>query len=378
GILALSIGPMIDRFGARWMLPVAQGFLGGALVLHGLIASVWQFYVLQIIARTITMGVVAMALQVVIPKWFVTKRGRAVALSGLGIMVGGTVTPLYVQWFVGVASWRIAYVVAGILVWVVSLVPAALFLRRQPEDIGLLPDGTTLPETESFAEGGDDAAVVRRLDVEVSFTLREVVRFPSFYLLVIAFSLLFLVSPGLILHMIPYFADRGVDAGRAVWVLVMWSACGALGALTAGFLTERFGPRRLLTAALLLMGAGTAFLLTVDSFPIAMLWGIYMGVLSGGVFGTLHLVVFADYYGRTSLGAIRGVVWLTQMMANAVGPLSAAIAYDIVGSYTLIFSIFAGLMLVAGVCLFLAKPPARSNSVNLRRAQMDLSGSRSA
>jgi sugar phosphate permease len=324
------------------------------------------------------MGVVAMALQVVIPKWFVTKRGRAVALSGLGIMVGGTVTPLYVQWFVGVASWRIAYVVAGILVWVVSLVPAALFLRRQPEDIGLLPDGTTLPETESFAEGGDDAAVVRRLDVEVSFTLREVVRFPSFYLLVIAFSLLFLVSPGLILHMIPYFADRGVDAGRAVWVLVMWSACGALGALTAGFLTERFGPRRLLTAALLLMGAGTAFLLTVDSFPIAMLWGIYMGVLSGGVFGTLHLVVFADYYGRTSLGAIRGVVWLTQMMANAVGPLSAAIAYDIVGSYTLIFSIFAGLMLVAGVCLFLAKPPARSNSVNLRRAQMDLSGSRSA
>ena len=377
GILALSIGPMIDRFGPRWLLTVALGILGGVLILHSLITSVWHFYVLQIISRTMNMGVIALVSQVVIPKWFVKKRGRAAALGGFGMMAGGAVTPLYVQWFVSVASWRLAMVAAGIVVWVVSLVPAALFLRRQPEDMGLLPDGATPRETESFAEGGD-AAVAGRQDVEVSFTLREVVRFPSFYLLVIAFSLLFLVSPGLILHLIPYFTDRGMDAGRAVWVLVVWSAGGALGALIAGFLTERFGPRLLLTSALLLMAAGTAFLLTVESFPLAILWGLYMGVLSGGVFSTLYLVIFADYYGRASLGAIRGVVWPTQMMANSVGPLSAAVAYDITGSYFSIFSIFAGLMLVAGMCLFLAKPPARSESANLRSAQTSVSGPPSA
>ena len=141
GIVALKAGPMIDRLGARWILTVSFAVLGSTLVLLALIQTLWEFYLLQIVGRALTMGILALALGVVVPKWFVAKRGRAVAFGGLGQRIGNAVTPLYVQYLVSHGSWRQATAVAGILMWVVSMIPIALFLRRRPEDMGLKPDG---------------------------------------------------------------------------------------------------------------------------------------------------------------------------------------------------------------------------------------------
>ena len=77
----MIVGPMIDRVGARWTLTASFTALGGTLVLMAFIDALWQFYLLQIIGRALTMGILALALGIVVPKWFVAKRGRAVALG---------------------------------------------------------------------------------------------------------------------------------------------------------------------------------------------------------------------------------------------------------------------------------------------------------
>ena len=152
GFLALGIGPLIDRFGARWTLVIAFVILGGTLILLAGIQTLWQFYALQILGRMMSHGVIALAIFVVVPKWFHEKRGRAMALSQMGHRIGNTVTPLYVQILVNVASWRLAAAVTGLVMWVVSLLPVAAFLRRSPEDMGLLPDGATKEELDRYIE----------------------------------------------------------------------------------------------------------------------------------------------------------------------------------------------------------------------------------
>ena len=62
GVVAIFVGPMIDRVGARWTLTASFAVLGAALVLMAFINAMWQFYLLQIIGRALTMGVLAMAL----------------------------------------------------------------------------------------------------------------------------------------------------------------------------------------------------------------------------------------------------------------------------------------------------------------------------
>ena len=355
GLLAMKVGPMIDRVGARWTLTVSFAVLGSTLVLLALIQTLWQFYFLQIVGRALTMGVLALALGVVVPKWFVNKRGRAVALGGLGQRIGNAVTPLYVQHLVSQGSWRQATAVAGILMWVVSMVPIAIFLRRRPEDMGLLPDGAD-PEEARKREEAVAAGTVSAPREETSLTREQALRHPSFYLLVVAFSLVFVAAPALNLHMLPYMTDQGITEGYAVLAVALLSACAGAGSIVTGFLSERITARTTLVGILAMMSVGFVGLLFVQEAWQAMLWGIYYGLSFGGMF-ILQQIIFAEFYGRDNVGAIRGVVWPIQMVFNASGPFVASVAFDTLGSYTVIFLLFAVFVMIASVLLFLAKPP---------------------
>ena len=356
GIVALKAGPMIDRLGARWILTISFAVLGSSLVLMAFIQALWQFYFLQIVGRALTMGVLALALGVVVPKWFVEKRGRAVALGGLGQRIGNAVTPLYVQYLVSQGSWRLATAVAGILMWVVSMIPIAIFLRRRPEDMGLLPDGAD-PEEARRRDEAVAAGTMSAPRQETSLTRDQALRHPSFYLLVVAFSLVFVAAPALNLHMLPFMTDQGIGEGYAVLAVAILSMCAGAGSIVTGFLSERITARRTLVGILAMMSLGFVLLLFVEHAWQAILWGIYYGLSFGGMF-ILQQIIFADFYGRDNVGAIRGVVWPIQMVFNASGPFIASVAYDVLGSYTVIFLIFSAAVMIASVLLLLAKPPA--------------------
>jgi MFS family permease len=100
-------------------------------------------------------------------------------------------------------------------------------------------------------------------------------------------------------------------------------------------------------------------LTAVRTFPVAIVWSFFIGLLIGGLFNTLYQVTLADYFGRQSLGKINGAVWPVQMVANAFGPLIAAMAYDGIGSYDLVFVLFGGLVFGCAGLVFFARPPRR-------------------
>ena len=356
GVVALKAGPMIDRLGARWILTISFAVLGSSLVLMAFIQALWQFYFLQIVGRALTMGVLALALGVVVPKWFVEKRGRAVALGGLGQRIGNAVTPLYVQYLVSQGSWRLATAVAGILMWVVSMIPIAILLRRRPEDMGLLPDGVD-PDEARRQEEAVAAGTASAPRQETSLTREQALRHPSFYLLAVAFSLVFVAAPALNLHMLPYMTDQGIAEGYAVLAVAILSLCAGAGSIVTGFLSERITARLTLVGILAMMSLGFVGLLFVQNAWQAIIWGIYYGLSFGGMF-ILQQIIFADFYGRDNVGAIRGVVWPIQLVFNASGPFVASVAFDALGNYTVIFLIFAAAVMIASVLLLLAKPPA--------------------
>lgn len=353
GLVAIGIGPLIDRFGPRWILVIGFFTLGSVLILMSQISELWQFYLLQILGRMMTMGVIAMATQIIIPKWFITKRGRAVALGQLGGRAGNAITPLYAQFLVTHGSWRLAAAVSGIIVWGISLLPSAIFLRRRPEDMSLLPDGVTAEEALEREAAFTRAEIPTR---EHSMNVKQVIRLKSFYLLVASLALMSFFTPALHLHMIPYLTDLGINDAVAVTVMAISSISGALGSLAFGFIAERLSVRLMMVVAFILLALSYLFLLTIDSTILALMWGIFVGISQGGIF-TLQQIIFADYYGRDSLGAIRGIVWPIQLAFNAFGPLVTSMAYDITGGYQFIFSIFGVMSLISGMLIFLARPP---------------------
>ena len=354
-MLAVVFGPAIDRFGPRWITVVGFTIIGGTLMLMPLISELWHFYVLLVFGRMVHMGVVGLSMIVITSKWFVAKRGRAVAISGVGNRVGSAVTPIYAQLLVSSAGWRAAVVAVGIMVWVVSLVPSALFLRREPEDMGLHPDG--ISDEEAVARLKRSAAGSTSRGVrDVSYTLAVVLRMPSFYLLVVGLSLGFTVAVTTSLHIIPHLTDTGLSPEQAVAVMSVSAIVGAIGSLAFGFVAERLTSRVAVIATYAMSAAAFVWLLNVDSFLTAMAWGILYGAVLGGVF-TLHQVVMADYFGRGSLATIRGVVLPFQSIMQAAGPVAAGVAFDITGAYSQVFGLFVVLSVVSAALVLASKPP---------------------
>ena len=361
GMLALLTGPLVDRYGSRWALSIAFGLLGLSFVLMSLMDSLWQYYGIQVIARSMNTGVLAVATAVIIPNWFIAKRGKAVSLSAIGFPLGAAAMPLYVQGLTTAWGWRTATVGAGILIWVISLIPASLLLRRRPEDVGLLPDGAELPErgSEHTEATVKPTADLRKDREEPTHRLGSAMRQPTFYFIQAAGSLWWFGRTGVALHTIPYFTDQGFSAEFAVTALAIHSISAVPGTFLAGYLRDRFSVRWIITGDYALTAVSFILLLVADNTALVMVWAVFYGVVHGAA-NPLQRLMFADYFGRRHLGSIEGVSRAIQNIAQALGPLVAAAVYDATSSYRFIFAVFIGVNVVATLFIAMARAPQRA------------------
>ncbi|MCH7994246.1 MAG: MFS transporter [Planctomycetes bacterium] len=82
GGASLVMGPALDRYGPRWIVSIGLLVLGGALMALAFVENAWQFYIAMMVGRAVLQSSLMLSAQVVVPKWFVRQRGRAVAISG--------------------------------------------------------------------------------------------------------------------------------------------------------------------------------------------------------------------------------------------------------------------------------------------------------
>ncbi len=134
-------------------------------------------------------------------------------------------------------------------------------------------------------------------------------------------------------------------------MISFFSATSAVASFGVGFLPRRWPMRYILLASAGLMGVGSFGLIAIASAQEAYLAAGLFGLGLGGIM-TLLPVAWADYFGRESYGAIRGVVLSLQVMAQAVGPLLSGALRDWSGNYTdslLVFGVLAGLAAVVAL-----------------------------
>lgn len=351
GFSALAIGPAIDRWGARWFLFASCLGTGILFLLLGQIHGLLLFFILLVAGRFILQGVLNVANAVAIPKWFVARRGRATAIATLGPRLGTAVIPLALQTIATGYGWRTGAAVLGVTAMAITLPPILLWFRRRPEDMGLLPDGK---DASPIAE--TEAAGTRRKEEEVSYTIKEALRFKGFYLLVAAFAINQFVNTGVNFNLLPYLTDQGISPTKAATIVMVWSLMGMPGVLAAGYLGERLPLRYLLVIAFAGITAGNVILAMTRSVPLGLVFAVVQGVFFGAI-QLYQTLVFADYYGRASQGAIRGAITPVWMVANSLGPLAATLVFDANGTYRPIMYAYVGIGAVVTIAAALATPP---------------------
>jgi MFS family permease len=355
--VGLAVAPFIDRVGPRWPMVGAFAVIGLSLVFMAGMDALWQFYLLLVLGRVLHLGVVSISTESTIPKWFMAKRGMAVGIGTSGNRIGSAITPVYVQALILLSSWRLSLVVIGIVVWVVSLVPVALFMRRGPEELGLQPDGAPAPPLRGPMPGIEPSGQSRMLNADgPAYSRAQVLRTRAFYMLMGADAVLMTVIPTTSLHLIPFFTDRGISPEFGVAVVALSSLIGVVGSLVAGWLRDRVGSQRVAMVSFLSFGGLFVLLPLVFSPTSALLWGLGYGLIQGAIIISVQVLI-ADYFGPRHLAAIRGMVMPVRSVGQAAGPVLAGIAFDTTGGYGAVFAAFVVLNLCAAGLIFFAKQP---------------------
>jgi OFA family oxalate/formate antiporter-like MFS transporter len=345
-------GRLVDRYGARVML-TATG-LGLALTL---LPIAWVqlplfFYLCYSSARLIDMGVLNTSATTAVANWFVRFRGRALGLTVAGNAIGvALVTPL-AQWIIADWGWRLAWFVLTMIA-VLTLTPLAWWLvRRRPEDIGLHPDGDPAPAVVApGVAAGSEAA-----PLQVDWSLKSALRTWPYWLLVLSGSLTMFAIAGLSLHQAPTLVENGLEASTVAWLVSLYGFTWTFGSVAWGLVAERVPARYALAIAYAVAGGCMLAVVHIHDVGAAIIYAALYGLVNGGK-ETLDAVVWADYYGRREIGAIRGSSRPLIVGANAAGPFVAGWAYDSLGSYSLVLTAFGLLAISGGLLVLLARPP---------------------
>ncbi len=360
------IGSYIDRFGGKRFMIAGGIVLALSLFSLSRISSLTQWLVINGLVLTAGAAMVGnLVVNVTLGKWFVEKRGRAVALAGMGISLAGITLPPSVTWLIDSFGWRTAWEVLAFSAAAITL-PAALLVRRRPEDFGLHPDGKT--DAEVLAGDAEAAAA----DFMKSMTRAQAMRTSSFYFLVLAFGLFQISITVMLVQTIPLMTDAGYSRLIASTMISLSSVPAFLSKPLWGIMIDRYNPKRL--AALGAAVTGSAIILIVFSVSVQVDWLVFSGFLLMGIGwgGLLPLqeVIWASFFGRRYLGAVRSTAMPFTFGMSAIGPVLVGYYYDATGNYDLALLIIASCNIASAVLLFLIKgSPLTANPVNPTKAE---------
>jgi MFS family permease len=356
GLIGPVIGPLADtRHGARVLMTVGVLVAGSVPLAVSRMTEVWHFYVLYGVVGALGMvGFGGLVTNALIAKWFVRRRGRAIGIATMGISTSGLVFVPLSHTLISRFGWRTTLVVIGLVIWALAFLPVLLLVRRRPEDMGLRPDGDSPEEAATAAVVG----VSNGSDPEVIWGLKEALRTRTMWLLLIGFNITGLALSGVFIHFYPYLEAKGIEPGVAATAVTTFAFCAAVVKIPWGLVAERFHVRYCITACYIGCACSLIILITSDSVPLVFLYAIVYGVILGGDM-VLRELVWANYFGRTFLGTIRGVTMPANLLSAAGGPLFAAWLRDVTGSYQLPYTIFFVVAIIGTFFIFSARPPVK-------------------
>jgi OFA family oxalate/formate antiporter-like MFS transporter len=357
-LTGLLIGSYVDRRGGRRLMRIGALILGASMFGQSFVQELWQWWLLNGVILTSGAAMTGnLVVNVTIAKWFVEHRGRASGIAAMGVSFAGiSITP-FAAFLIDEVGWREAWqwlALGAVLV----LIPVSFLMRRTPEDHGLYPDGKS---AEEVARGGGARAAA---DYATSMTRAQALRTRSFYLIVSAFGFGVLSVGVILINAIPYMEDAGYPRTTGALMITVVSIPAMLTKPVWGFLIDHVDAKRMsmlgfvVTAISLVLVVASvrahADLLVYASF-------FALGIGWGGLI-PLQEVVWASFFGRRYLGAVRSAGMPVALLLSASGPLLTALYFDRVGNYDGALLAVAVCALIAAVLLSLANKPSRPDA----------------
>lgn len=364
GLTAPFAAALMDRIGARRVVMGALLLVAAGALLTGVMTRPWQLVAYWGVLIGLGCGCLTMTFAAgITARWFDRRRGLVTGALSSSSHLGQLLFLPLLAWSVGRFGWRPPVVTLALVALAVAAL-VFLLLRDHPADVGAKPYGARefVPRPPPVP-----GAAGRALRV-----LLRAARTGPFWLLAGMFALCGASTNGIMWsNWAPAAHDHGMRATAAASLLSLVGIFSALGALLAGWLTDRFDPRRLLTVCFAVRA------LTLLALPL---------VFAAEV--TASMLLFVAVYGLVDVATVPPVIELARRVYGEDGPVvfgwtnaahqlgAGASAYlgatarDVLGSYDVVWAALAVGCLAAALLAPAVRVRAHRPAVRKRAATL--------
>lgn len=317
---------IFDKFNVKIVAAVCSCMVGIPYFCMSFYTEIWMWWVSGIIIGAGLVVVEFILTAGILGKWFHTKYGFVIGLCFSMTGVGGVIFNLIGQFILGadLSGWRNLYQIYGIVILVTSVPFQLLFLKRTPQECGLLPYG--MPITGGNAE----AEVEETMDTSnlPGYTRSECWHLPFFWVLLLAGGLINTVTTMSQLFTV-YVQFLGHDG---------WGGAAIVGLLLLSGTLESFASAG--------QGLGKIIIGAVES------WNLKAALCLGcgcGIIGLLMIWLIPMNLGEAGIwpmffgGAVYGLCYAlsTAMLPFIVREMFGSKDYDSI--YSVVIAIFNGI-----------------------------------
>jgi MFS family permease len=353
GVAALFIGRVCTGLGVRRTILLGGFLLGVGGILTSQTVELWHLYVSWGVIAAVGASILYTIPNMVLGRFFLRHRGKAVGWSSIGISVSQAVLVPFAAWTVVQFGWRHAYLLLSAFVILGVSLPGYLIFRENPESIGLRKDGVRkkFPPPPRPAPTDDPG-----------WTVGAALRTRPFQLIIVSYFFLVGGIVSLLTFVVPHIIQLGVDRLVASTAFIVIGVMSALGSFAFGFVSDRIG--RKATIVLTTTGiAASMFVSTVipPTLLFFYLWVTLYGLTYGGV-PEQYAAIVADYFGSRNDIALFGYVMFAGALGGGLFPLIGGYLRDVTGSYYASLLFLGVGMLGSLITVLPLRPPRRASA----------------
>ncbi|MFC1980225.1 MFS transporter [Chloroflexota bacterium] len=337
-VITVLGGWALDRYGPR-ILGLLMGALTGlSLLLNSQVNSLWQLFISYSLLLSLGTGAIYPMINSTVSRWFDKKRGLALGIASSGGPLGVVVMSPFATYLITSFDWRMAFIVMGLIAWVL-MASLSMLLRKEPGDMGLLPDGASEAAEVRPQNKGNDIQLT-------GLSLLQGFRTRSFWFMGLV-QLFFSLNVHLILtHTVPHAIDIGISPMDAAVILSLIGGISIFGRLVVGSVSDVLGRKPLAYTCIILQAGALISLIWAQDLWMFYLFAVVFGFSWGGL-GILIMALVGDVFGMRNIGAIMGTLNVGWSLGAAVGPAMGGFMFDASGSYVTVFAIGAVTTLTA-------------------------------
>lgn len=344
-VFAVLGGWALDRYGPKVVVFLMGSFTGLSLLLTSQANSAWQLLISYGLLLSLGTGAIYAVVNSTASRWFDKKRGFVLGITTSGGGFGAIVMAPFATYLISNFGWRTAFIVMGLIAWLV-ISSMCLILKKDPGDMGLLPDGVKSEAAQPGPQKKESRAQL------TGPSLLQASRTSNFWFLGLIWLLLSLDVHLVFVHVVPYAVDMGNSLMDAAIILALIGGTTIPGRLLVGRVSDTIGRKAPAIACAVLQVGALLWLMWAQELWMLYVFAIAFGFLWGG-FGVLTTALIGDVFGMRSIGAIMGMMSAGWALGAASGPAIGGYIFDVSGTYFMAFAAGAVAILIAALLVAL-------------------------